>query len=632
MPLSSSPSLPDLPIRPVLPELKAALARSSAVLAAPPGSGKTTVVPLALLAEPWLENKKILILEPRRLAARAAAMRMATILGELVGQGVGYQIRFDRCVSARTRIEVVTEGILTRRLQQDAALDDIGLIIFDEFHERSLHADLALALCLDLCQIREDLRLLVMSATLDTDPVARLLGGVPVITGQGRMFAVETTYLERSARGRIAEVVSAGITQVISGEEGDLLVFLPGAAEIRETLHLLQKDRGLADWLILPLLGELSSRDQDRAVLPDPKGRRRIILATAIAETSLTIEGIRCVVDSGWSRLPAFDPATGLSRLTTVRVSRATADQRTGRAGRLGPGRCLRLWTREEQHSLPPFHPPEIINADLAPLALELSLWGVNDPAMLQWLAPPRAGAYGQACDLLRALRAIDRLGRITSLGKQLAELPLHPRLGHMLLEARTQGLESLGCDLAALLSERDPLRGREVGADISERLRLLAAWRNQGDGAARALGGDPALLRRIDQAARQWRQEKGGIVHGEDGDIATLLVAAYPERIARKRTGRRGHYQLATGRGVTLLPADPLGADEFLVAPQVDSGHGEGRIFLAAPLDPGAMLTRHRHLLTVEEQVRWDAENGRVLATSRTRLGVIVMEEQPLA
>ncbi|MDD2465849.1 MAG: helicase-related protein, partial [Desulfobulbus sp.] len=354
MSIAPSFSLPDLPITSVLPQLKAALACSSAVLTAPPGSGKTTVVPLALLAEPWLKDKKILILEPRRLATRAAAMWMASLLGEPVGQKVGYQIRFDRRSSAQTRIEVVTEGILTRRLQQDAGLADVGLIIFDEFHERSLHADLALALCLDLCQIREDLRLLVMSATLDAKPIAQLLGEVPVITGEGQLYAVETSYLERPARGRLAEIVSGGVQRMLP-HRGDILVFLPGSGEIRQTLQHLQQDPACADWLILPLLGELSSKDQDRAIFPDPQGRKRIILATAIAETSLTIEGIRSVVDSGWSRLPAFDPATGLSRLNTVRVSKATADQRTGRAGRLGPGHCLRLWTREEHHSLPPF-------------------------------------------------------------------------------------------------------------------------------------------------------------------------------------------------------------------------------------------------------------------------------------
>lgn len=631
MPLVSAPYLSNLPVCAVLAELRAALAQGSAVLAAPPGSGKTTAVPLALLEEPWLREKKILILEPRRLATRAAALRMASLLGEPVGQRIGYQIRFDRCSSAATRIEVVTEGILTRRLQQDSGLEEVGLIIFDEFHERSLHADLALALCLDLCQIRDDLRLLVMSATLDAAPIARLLGEVPVITGRGQLFAVETTYLERPARGRVAEIVAGGVQRTLP-EAGDILVFLPGSREIRETLALLQQDPTLEGRLILPLLGELSSTEQDRAILPDPGGRQRIILATAIAETSLTIEGVSCVVDSGWSRLPAFDPASGLSRLTTVRVSKATADQRTGRAGRLGPGRCLRLWTLEEHHSLPAFHPPEIINADLAPLALELALWGVTDPGILQWLDQPRAGGYGQACDLLRALQAIDSQGRITPAGRQIAGFPLHPRLGHMLLVARSHGLESLGCDLAALLSERDPIRGREANVDIGERLQVLAAWRNKGDKAARDLGADPFLLRRIDQAARQGRQGKSDLSPWKAEDLGHLLIAAYPERIARRRPGQNVRYQLANGRAVSLSPSDPLTASDFIVAAQVDSGRSEGRVFLAAAVELTTLLQQHPHLLTVEEQVRWDGDNARVSALARTRLGALVIEEQPLA
>ncbi|WP_448875004.1 ATP-dependent helicase HrpB [Desulfobulbus propionicus] len=631
MPLSPAHLLPELPIRAVLPELRAALARGSAVLAAPPGSGKTTVVPLALLKEPWLKKKKILILEPRRLATRAAAVRMASLLGETVGQSVGYQVRFDRRISAQTRIEVVTEGILTRRLQNDAGLENVGLVIFDEFHERSLHADLALALCLDLCQLREDLRLLVMSATLDTAPIARLLGGAPVVTGQGRMFAVETTYLDRPARERIAEVVAGGVRRMLP-LEGDLLVFLPGSGEIRETMALLQDDPALNDRLILPLFGELSVRDQDRAIVPDPEGQKRIILATAIAETSLTIEGIRCVIDSGWSRLPAFDPASGLSRLNTVRVSRATAAQRTGRAGRLGPGQCLRLWTREEQHSLPPFHPPEIVNADLAELALELALWGVRDPGELRWLDLPRSGPLNQARDLLRDLQAIDRQGRITPLGRTLAELPLHPRLAHMLLQARTQGLESLGCDLAALLSERDPWHGRAMGADIGERLRLLAAWREQGERAVRKLGGDPHLCRRVDQASRQWQRDTSPSTQWDQEDVGNLLIAAYPERIARRRPGQRERYQLAGGRGVSLPPTDPLAGSDYLVAALVDGGHGEGRIFLAASVDLAVIRRHHPHLLVSEEQVRWDMDSARVIASSRTRLGALVVEEHPLS
>nr|WP_321468693.1 ATP-dependent helicase HrpB [uncultured Desulfobulbus sp.] len=631
MSIPTSLNLPPLPICAILDEIRFHLAKGSAVLAAPPGSGKTTVVPLALLEEPWLAGKSILILEPRRLATRAAAMRMAAILGEPVGQRVGYQIRFDRKISKHTRIEVVTEGILTRRLQQDAALEDVGLVIFDEFHERSLHADLALALCLDLCQLREDLRLLVMSATLDTEPIARLLGGAPVITAKGKMFAVTTEYIERPTRGPLAEVVCSAVSR-LADLGGDMLVFLPGSREIRDTHQLLQEQPGLADRLILPLMSELSQKDQDRAILPDPQGRRRIILATAIAETSLTIEGVRTVVDSGWSRLPAFDPRSGLTRLQTVRVSKATADQRTGRAGRLGPGHCLRLWTREEQHSLPAFHPAEIINADLAPLALELALWGVSEPNVLLWLDPPRAGSFAQACALLRGLRAVDSRGRITPMGRKMAELPLHPRLAHMLLQGRSNGLEPLACDLAALLSERDPLRGRERGCDVRDRLHLLATWRKKGDRAVDQRGGDVAPLRRIDQTAAQLRHTPNQTGGWQPEDVGALLLAAYPERVARRRPRQRDRYLLACGRGVRLSATDPLCGEEYLIAAQVDSGHSEGRIFLAAPVELATVQSQAPHLLAREDLVCWDGENARVTAATRTTLGTIVVEERPLA
>lgn len=626
-------TLPDLPINEVLPSLRQALALGSAVLSAPPGSGKTTVVPLALLQEPWLAHKKILMLEPRRLATRAAARRMASLLGEPVGQQVGYQVRFERCSSAKTRIEVVTEGILTRRLQQDGALDDVGLVIFDEFHERSLHADLALALCLDLCQLREDLRLLVMSATLDTAPLAQLLGGVPVIVGEGRQFAVACSYLERPMEGRISAVTALGVRRMLQQHQGDLLVFLPGSGEIRETTHLLSEDPACTDCLILPLYGDLSPREQDRAILPDSRGQRRIILATAIAETSLTIEGVTCVVDSGFSRLPSFDAASGLSRLQTVRVSKATAEQRAGRAGRLGPGHCLRLWTASQHHSLPPFHPPEIVNADLAPLALELALWGVADAKALQWLDPPREGLFRQAVQLLQSLHAIDDRGRITAEGKKLAQLPLHPRLGQMLLRGQAQGLAGLACNVAALLAERDLLSQRERGAELGERLRVLQQWRREGDQSLRQRGLDAQLCRRIDQASRQWQQMLGCRDNqaGNPNDIGSLLIHAYPERIARRRPGQRERYQMAGGQGLRLLPIDPLAAYEYLVVAQADSGRGEGRIYLAEPIDLAEIVDKHAHLLSNEDEVAWDAATARVRAVRCTRLGAIVVEERPL-
>lgn len=625
--------LPQLPVHHILPELKKALGAGSAVLTAPPGSGKTTIVPLALLGEPWLAGRKILILEPRRLAARAAAARMAFLLGERVGQRVGYQIRFDRQISPVTRIEVLTEGILTRRLQSDPELKGVGLVIFDEFHERSIRADLALALCLDLCQLRDDLRLLVMSATLETSAVAALLGDVPIIIGEGKSHEVTVEYLSRPTTGRIGETTAAGVRRVVAEQQGDVLVFLPGAGEIRAVRRQLAGDPSLDNLLISPLFGDLSQSEQDRAIQPDPAGRRRVILATSIAETSLTIEGIGCVVDSGWSRRPSFEPGNGLSKLTTVRVSKAATDQRAGRAGRLGPGYCLRLWTKDEHYSLPPFHPPEIVAVDLAGLALELALWGVSDPGELRWLDPPRSGPWQQARDLLGSLGAITVSGRITETGRQLAALPIHPRLGHMLLMAGKSDHGPLACDLAAMLVERDPVR-RQGSASSSElRLRygLLELWRKNGDDAVFREGGDSAICRRIDRDARRWQSLlgcTGGLRRTEA--IGDLLVYAYPDRIARRRPGERERYLLATGRGAVLPPADPLAASEYLVVPQLDAGRTEGRIFLAEPLLLGDLREHHRKLFAATQEVAWDDGAAKVAATRRLCLGKIVVEESP--
>lgn len=627
--------LPQLPVHYVLPELKKALGAGSAVLAAPPGSGKTTVVPLALLAEPWLAGRKILMLEPRRLATRAAAGRMAFLIGEQVGQRVGYQIRFDRQISPATRIEVLTEGILTRRLQSDPELKGVGLVIFDEFHERSIHADLALALCLDLCQLRDDLRLLVMSATLETSAVAALLGDVPILVGEGRSHEVQVDYLSRPATDRIAGITAAGVRRVVGEQQGDVLVFLPGIGEIGEVRRQLEDDPACRDLVISPLFGDLSQSEQDRAILPDPAGRRRVILATSIAETSLTIEGIGCVVDSGWSRRPCFDPGNGLSKLATVRVSKAAADQRAGRAGRLGPGYCLRLWTKDEHYSLPPFHPPEIVSIDLAGLALELALWGVSDPAELRWLDPPRNGPYRRACDLLLSLGAIDTSGRITATGRQLAALPIHPRLGHMLLMADKSGHGPLACDLAAMLSERDLFGrgGSSVSVELRVRHSLLELWRKKGDEAARREGGDPATCRRIDRDARRWQSLLGCAAGPSRAEaIGDLLVYAYPDRIARRRPAERERYLLATGRGAMLPPADPLAASEYLVVPQLDAGPTEGRIFLAEALDPAALQEHHRDLFEETDEVSWNDGAARVEAKRRLYLGKIVVEEQPLS
>jgi len=437
-----------LPIESALPELKARLASHNAVvLQAPPGAGKTTMVPLALLDEPWLVGQSILMLEPRRLAARAAAARMSQLRGEPVGGTIGYRIRFDSKVSKATRIEVLTEGILTRRLQTDSALDGVGLVIFDEFHERHLHADLALALTVD-CQrgLREDLRVLVMSATLDGGPIAKLLNNAPIVTSEGRLFPVDTVYSARDPQGPIAPPVAETVQRALRDREGDALVFLPGAREIRQTQELLEAR--LKDVEVTPLYGDLPWEAQDRALRRGP--RRKVVLATPIAETSLTIEGIHIVVDSGYARSPQFDPVSGLSRLVAHRISRASSEQRAGRAGRLGPGACYRLWTETTQRGLVPFATPEIRAADLAPLALELAAWGVKDTNALAWLDPPPAPAMAQARELLAELNALDADDAITDTGREMVRLPVHPRLAHMLLASRALKQESLACDIAA--------------------------------------------------------------------------------------------------------------------------------------------------------------------------------------
>src|SRR5690348_5440126 len=454
---------------------------TATVLCAPPGAGKTTRVPLALLDESWLGGARVVMLEPRRLAARAAATWMARSLGEAVGARVGYRVRHDTRIGPSTRLEVVTEGVLTRMLQSDPTLEGVGLVIFDEFHERNLHADLGLALTLHAQQlVRPDLRILVMSATLDLAPIARLLGDAPVIVTKGREFPVETHYLARSTPSvrnmrAVDRQVAVAVQRGLHDADGDLLVFLPGTAEIRRVAEQLYRLSLDSDVDVLPLHGSLTQHDQDRALLPSAAGRRKIVLATSIAETSLTIEGVRAVIDSGLARVPRFSPRTGMSRLETVRVSRAAADQRRGRAGRVAPGVCYRLWSEIEQSQLIPHPRPEILEADLAPLALELAVAGVLDPLELTWLDPPPAAALAQASEILRELESIDRVGRVTPHGREMAALAIHPRLAHMLLRARELGHGRTGCMIAALLNERDLLRGELSVADADLRTRLDA-------------------------------------------------------------------------------------------------------------------------------------------------------------
>jgi ATP-dependent helicase HrpB len=656
--------IPDLPINAVLPEVCEALARNPIViLTAPPGSGKTTGVPLALLGQEWLQGRRIIMLEPRRLAARASAGRMAATLGETIGQTVGYQIRFDKKISSATRIEVLTEGILTRRIQHDPSLEKAGLIIFDEFHERSLQADLGLALCLDVMTcLRNDLRILIMSATLGVDTLSRFLNNAPVITGSSASYPVTVSYQERMPEqgealhgprlaDHIARLTAAGIRQALAEQQGDILAFLPGSGEIRRTHTLLAAQCNERQVSIYPLFGDLPQAAQERALLPCPQGRRRVVLATSIAETSLTIEGVETVVDCGWSRIPIFDPNSGLTGLKTIRVARAAADQRRGRAGRIKPGHCYRLWTKAIDQTLTPFTPPEILSTDLAPLALDLALWGVMDPTTLAWLDPPPAGAFAQATLLLQDLDALDQHGRITDSGRQMASLPLHPRLAHMLIAARALGSVEQACDLAALLSERDVMSGglaNEKTADIDERLHVLAAYREQGAAAVKAMGANPGLCAQIVRASAELKKSncspdckrlpgapearKRAAKGASALTAAALASLAYPDRIARRRGGSSDQYLLANGRNARLQGSDPLRNFEFLAVMQLDAGRSEGKIYLAGSLSLSDICELHGHRLGHEEQVEWNDRERIVCARRITTLAKLILAEQALA
>lgn len=626
-----------LPIQAILPQICAALSNSTAlVLQAPPGAGKTTGVPLALLAEPWLAGQTILLLEPRRLAARAAAARMAGQLNEAVGQTVGYRIRFDSQVSRQTRIEVLTEGLLTRRLQRDPGLEGVGLVIFDEFHERSLHADLALALCLDSQRgLRDDLRILVMSATLDGAAVASLLGDAPTISSEGRAYPVSRHYLPRDPERRdgLNAVVHA-VLNALAEQRGDLLAFLPGSAEIRQTLRRLEAEPACAGLALTPLYGDLPGADQQRAIQPDSAGRRKVVLATPIAETSLTIEGVTVVVDAGWTRIPRFDPRSGLTRLETVRISADAAEQRAGRAGRLGPGVCYRLWSEATQQRLRPHRSAEILEADLAPLALELAQWGVNDPAALAWLDPPPSGALAQARQLLTDLEALDDQGRITPTGQDLAVLPAHPRLAHLLRRGAALGHGALAADLAALLEERDMLRGdHPFGSDLSARLDALRGFRRDGRNGAAHWQADPAACARIEQSAQRWRRLLRATSSAETNDesVGLLLALAYPDRIARRRDGGADRYQLANGRGVRLNSGDPLLGQDWLVAAHLDAGATEGRIWLAAPVQAADLELQLAARIQPVQEVVWDERQAAVVAYRERRIGALTLSNAPL-
>jgi ATP-dependent helicase HrpB len=626
---------------PLIGALRAALAgHRDAVLRAPPGAGKSTLVPLALLDEPWLRGRRILLLEPRRVAARAVARRMAWLRGEQVGETVGYRMRLDTRVSRATRIEVITEGVLTRMLQGDPELAGVGCVIFDEFHERSLQADLGIALCLDARNALDaDFRVLAMSATLDGARVARLLGDAPVVDVPGREYPVEIFYRGRGAPllpggpESPEQLVSRTVRQALEETAGDLLVFLPGAGEIRRVQSQLAALAG-AHLQLLPLYGELGAEEQDRALKESPRGVRRVVLATNIAETSVTIPGVTAVIDSGLARRSRFDPVTGMSRLEVTRISRAAADQRAGRAGRTAPGRCYRLWSEGAHASLAAYTPAEITEADLAPLALELALWGSADAARLAWLDAPPVPMLAQARELLQRLGALDARGVITPAGREMAALPVHPRLAHMLVAARARGAVALAAELAALVSERDLLRRDGAQRDPDVRTRLEILRRESGAAAA-----DPGALQRIRRNAAQFAQLADARVQAVRTDVARtgpcspgmLLALAFPDRIARRRGESPGRFLLANGRGAAFAQPTGLGAQEFLVAVELDDRDREARIDLAAPLELDELEALYGDQIGTSEQVEWDARAGAVLAQRSRRYGALLLDTRPL-
>ncbi len=643
-----------LPIDAVLPALRTALAeRHEAVLEAPPGAGKTTRVPLALLDEPWLAGQSILMLEPRRLAARAAAERLASELGETVGTTVGYRIRLESKVGPTTRIEVVTEGILARRLQEDPALDGVGLVIFDEFHERSLDADLALALCLNGRAIFRDeagrdqppLKVLLMSATLEGERLSALLDNAPVVRSEGRMFPVETHWGRPFQRGGPYEKdgleprVVQTVLQALADEPGSVLVFLPGQAEIRRVNEQLEDAlRRRSEILLCPLHGELDLNAQRAAIEPAPPGMRKVVLATNIAETCLTIDGVRVVVDAGLARVPRFDPGSGMTRLDTQRISRASATQRAGRAGRLQPGVCYRLWSQAQHEQLAAHGSAEMLQADLAGLALQLARWGVQ-PAELAWLDAPPAAAYAQAQELLGRLGALrpkdDGSWLLTAHGQAMAELPAHPRIAHLLLRGQALGLGSLACDLAALLGERDIQRGG--GADLHSRLALLT-------GAERVARGAQGGVQRARQLARQFRAALVKSGRGPSDEkvadpehprwLGALLAFAYPDRVAQQRRADGGEYRLANGRAAQFTEPDGLMKQPWLVVADLGSRQGqrEERIYLAAELDPALFDSVLSEQVSSREELEWDEREAVLRAERQRRVGELVLAREPLS
>lgn len=615
----------EYPVLDVLQDLQRALRdHPIVILKAPPGAGKSTILPLHFINNDWLATKKIIMLEPRRLAARSVAERMAATLEEAVGQRVGYRIRFENKISAHTRIEVVTEGILTRMIQTDPTLSEVGMLIFDEFHERSLQADLSLALSIDIQKIvRDDLRILIMSATLASEGLAQTLGNAPVIISEGRKFPVAIHYAtyQDDANEPTWVATARVIRKAFKEQPGDLLVFLPGVFEIKKTHELL--DKVPLDAIITPLYGDLPFVKQQEAIMPNKSGMRKIVLATSIAETSLTIEGVTTVIDAGFARVPKFNPRSGLTRLETVRVTRDAADQRAGRAGRLGPGVCYRLWTSAVNTALLPQRTPEILEADLASCVLELAKWGTHEMHSLTWITSPPAGNVLQAKELLHQLDALDK-DTITTKGIAMAALPTHPRFAHMMMEAKAIDQLPLAADLVATLEERDAL-AKESGADISLRIQALRKWRERS-----YVQASTQVLERVEKLSRSWRQlfsvrEDNTIV--ADETIGLLIAAAYPERIAQQVEPHSEKYKLANGRFAKLPAHDPLTREKWLAVAFLDAGKGEGKIFMAA-----AVREKDLYAIAVErEVVQWDNDRGMLVGSREACVGNLVLQRKVL-
>jgi len=617
--LTFDPFHTDLPVSEIIPDVRNHFTtENTLIVSAPPGAGKSTLLPLALMDEPWLKGKKIIMLEPRRLAARMIAARMAFMLDEEIGETVGYRIRFENKIGKSTRIEVVTEGILTRMLQSDNALEDAGLVIFDEFHERSIHADIALALCRESQQIlRPDLRLLIMSATLDMPQLTTLLH-TQSIESSGKQFPVDLIYTGETDEMVLPEMTARVVVKAVREQPGDMLVFMPGEEEIRRCVDILETN--LPGFAIHPLYGMLPQSKQNEAVVPDRKGRRKIVLSTSIAETSLTIEGVKIVVDSGFGREPRFDPRSGLSRLETIRISQDRADQRAGRAGRTSPGVCYRMWEKASHQKRMAHRTPEILEADLAPLVLDMARWGISDTLSLTWLTPPPKAHLAQATQVLNDIGALKN-GIITAHGKAIHALPCHPRIAHMLLMAKEERLLPLATDVAAILEERDPLP-RESGIDINLRIVALRNGRKE-KRLSRA-------LERIEKVAFSYRQmlhvpSDNSIV--DPYQTGLMLVYAYPERIAGARPGNNAQFQLANGRLAMASHEDDLAHEPWLAVAHLDAREGMGKIFLASPLNPKDLAP----MVTRQDVITWETRKGGLVSATELRIGNILLQSKPL-